>query len=44
MECAAICDVLELIEHDHNQETKEAKKLLKSIVAILTAVLFKDRG
>ena len=41
MECAALCDVLELIEHDNYQAAKEAKQLLKSIVSILTAVCSK---
>ena len=38
MECAAICDVLELIGGSCHKTTGEAKELLKSIVSILTAV------
>ena len=41
MECAAICDVLELIEHEHYDQALEGKKLLKSIVSILTSVCTK---
>jgi hypothetical protein len=40
MECAAICDVLELVDHHYySTKTNEAKALLKSIVLIFTTVL-----
>ena len=38
MECAAICDVIELLDETRASKTAEAKSLLKSIVAILTTV------
>jgi four helix bundle protein len=42
MECAAICDVLELVDHDcYSTNTNEAKVLLKSIVSILTTICSK---
>jgi four helix bundle protein len=42
MECAAICDVLELVDHHYYYtKTNEAKALLKSIVSILTTICSK---
>ena len=41
MECAAICDVLELIDVNYSERVREAKESLKSIVSILTAVCAK---
>ena len=42
MECAAICDVLELVDQNYYAtKTTEAKALLKSIVSILTTICFK---
>jgi len=38
MECAAICDVVVLIDGNLAKMSKEGKKLLNEIVAILTAV------
>ena len=43
MECAAICDVVILIGPTDTQKAHEAKKLLRSVVAILTTVLLKDK-
>ena len=42
MECAAICDVLGLIEIGFAEKTKQGKLLLKSIVSILTTVCSKE--
>lgn len=39
MECAAICDVLMLIDERFSLNIKEAKSMLNSIVAILTTVI-----
>ena len=38
MECAAICDVVLLLDTQLTPDAKEAKKLLRSVVAILTKV------
>jgi hypothetical protein len=38
MECAAICDVLELIDQHYSTKTNQAKAMLKSIVSILTTI------
>ena len=38
MECAAICDVLGLVDNRFCERAEKAKQLLKSIVSILTAV------
>lgn len=38
MECAAICDVLLLIPHEDTQKVNEAKKMLVSLVRILSRV------
>ncbi len=41
MECAAICDVLELIDITYAEKVNEPKAFLKSIVSILTTVCSK---
>ena len=41
MECSAICDVLNLIDHKYSVRTNEAKDFLTSIVSILTVVCSK---
>lgn len=41
MECAAICDVLSLLDADSTGTVRNAKLLLKSIVSILTSVCSK---
>ena len=38
MECSAICDVLNLIDHKYSVRTNEAKDFLTSFVSILTVV------
>lgn len=43
MECAAICDVLEILDIRQEELIKEARGLLSSIVSILTAVCSKGR-
>ena len=42
MECSAICDVLNLIDHKYSVRTNEAKDFLTSIVSILTVVCSKE--
>lgn len=41
MECAAICDVLQLIDKQYFTKVGDAKDSLKSIVSILSSVCFK---
>jgi four helix bundle protein len=41
MECAAICDVLEIIEHNCSTRTTEAKRLLRSVISILATICSK---
>ena len=38
MECAALCDVIALLDKRYCSETREGKKLLLSVVRILSAV------
>ena len=42
MECAAICDVIALVDRHLTAKTTDAKALLKSVVAILTKICGKS--
>ena len=44
MECAAICDIIELIDEKVCKEMEQAKSRLDSIVAILTRVCREGEG
>jgi hypothetical protein len=41
MECASICDVLELVDQHYSTKTNQAKALLKSTVSILATICYK---
>lgn len=41
MECAAICDVIKIMDKTSSVEVDEAKSLIHSIVSILSSVCFK---
>jgi four helix bundle protein len=43
MECAAICDVLSLLDEGFAGKTDRGKLMLRSIVSILTTVCSRDR-
>ncbi len=41
MECAAVCDVIEIMDNRFQGEVEEAKELLERVAKILTAVCVK---
>jgi len=44
MECAAICDVISLLEPRFREHTSEGKAILEEITCILTSICIKKAG